>query len=52
MATLFNDYRKKKEMLTKEYEEKYGPMTVGSETMENSTFEWVNSPWPWEGYNV
>ena len=52
MATLFNDYRRRKEELTREYEEKYGPMTVGSESMEASTFEWVNSPWPWEEENV
>ena len=52
MVTLFNDYRRQKEQLTKEYESKFGPMTVGSDTMENQTFEWANSPWPWEVDNV
>lgn len=52
MVTLFNDYRRKLEELTKNYESKYGPLTVNSNEMENKTFSWVNTPWPWEGNNV
>ncbi len=48
MMTLFNDYRRKKEELTKSYEELYGPLTVSSNSMENNTYSWINSPWPWE----
>ena len=52
MVTLFNDYRRKLEELTKNYEDKFGPLMVNSEEMENKTFSWTNSPWPWEGTNV
>ena len=52
MATLFNDYRRKADNLQREYEEQYGPLTVDSAAMEKGTFDWVNSPWPWEGNNV
>ncbi len=52
MTTLFNDYRRKLEELTKNYESMYGPLTVNSNEMENKTFSWVNTSWPWEGRNV
>lgn len=52
MVTLFNDYRRKLEELTKNYESMYGPLTVNSNEMENKTFSWVNTTWPWEGNNV
>ena len=52
MVTLFNDYRKKLEELTKTYESMYGPLSVNSNEMENKTFSWVNTNWPWEGNNV
>ena len=51
MGTLFKDYQRKKEELTKAYEELYGPMTVYSNNIED-TSKWVNTSWPWEGYNV
>ena len=52
MLTLFQDYGKKVNEVTKEYEQKYGPLTVGSKENNTSTFKWSESPWPWEGYNV
>ena len=52
MVALFNDYRRKQEELTKNYESMYGPLTVNSNEMENKTFSWVNTSWPWEGNNV
>ena len=52
MVTLFNDYRKKLEELTKNYESMYGPLSINSNEMENKTFSWVNTSWPWEGRNV
>ena len=52
MVVLFNDYRRKLEELTKNYESMYGPLTVNSNEMENKTFSWVNTSWPWEGNNV
>jgi len=52
MITLFNDYRRKVDELVKVYENKFGPLTVNSNEMENKTFSWINSPWPWEVDNV
>ena len=48
MITLFNDYLRKEEELIKEYESKYGPMTIKEDSMN----EWVNNKWPWEVDNV
>ena len=31
-------------MLKKEFEEKYGPLTLG----ENNSDEWLEDPWPWD----
>lgn len=52
MVTLFNDYRRKVDELVKVYENKFGPLTVNSNEMENKTFSWVNTSWPWEVDNV
>ncbi len=45
---LFNDYRKMFVELQKDYEEKYGPLTVCSESLEKSPFMWEKDAWPWE----
>ena len=34
------------EEATEEYEDKYGPLTIFSNT--HDTWKWVSSPWPWE----
>lgn len=47
MLALFNDYKNEADKLTKEYEARYGPLTVNSSSIGNSTFNWVMS-WPWE----
>ena len=47
MLALFNDYKNEADKLTKEYEARYGPLTVNSNSIGNSTFNWVMS-WPWE----
>ena len=49
MFLLFMDYQKKANRLMKEYEQKYGPITINSEEM--NSFDWINE-WPWEGQNV
>lgn len=51
MFMLFSDYQKKANRLMEEYEEKYGPLTIGSESM-NKSFTWAKEKWPWEGLNV
>ncbi len=53
ILALFNDYRKKSNELIREYEEKYGPLTVSSNSLEGkNTFVWEKDSWPWEGKNV
>lgn len=52
MLTLFNDYRRKSNDLIKEYEEKYGPLNISSNSLEGNSFTWVTDTWPWEGNNV
>ena len=32
--------------ITKEYEEKYGPLSM--DYANYNTFKWIESPWPWE----
>ena len=51
MLRLMNDYIIKKDQLVKEYENKYGPLTLNN-TSNKTTFNWVNNTWPWEEYNV
>lgn len=48
MLRLFNDYRQKSNELLREYESKYGPLTISSDALEKSPFMWEKSPWPWE----
>ena len=53
MIKLFNDYRERCDQLTKEYERKYGPLTVKSDVLNQTPFMWEKSPWPWEDrFNV
>lgn len=53
MIRLFNDYREKCDQLTKEYERKYGPLTIKSDVLNQAPFMWEKSPWPWEDrFNV
>lgn len=49
MLMLFQDYLKREESLIKEYESKYGPMTVSNSN--SNSFKWLNN-WPWEVNNV
>ena len=44
---LFNRYREKKERLTKDYENKYGPITMDSDSLNKAPWAWNNLPWPW-----
>ena len=45
---LFNDYRREANALMKQYESKYGPLNVKSDSLEKGPFAWVNNMWPWE----
>ena len=44
---LYNQYLNKKNNLLDIYQKKYGPITLNMENI-NNTWDWINSPWPWE----
>ena len=46
---LFNSYRMEKDEITKEYESKYGPLTLNSDSLNKAPWAGDNMPWPWEG---
>ena len=48
MIDLYNKFLEKKEEKLKEYQKKYGPITLNSESLNNYPWNWDNSPWPWE----
>lgn len=45
---LYNQYRKEKESMLKEYESKYGPITTSSDSLNTYPWTWDNMPWPWD----
>lgn len=45
---LFNQYRVKKDELMRIYQEKYGPLELNSDALNNTPWMWDNRPWPWE----
>jgi len=48
-TTILNKYKEcteKLRRLTKEYEQKYGPLSINASAY--NTFKWIESPWPWE----
>lgn len=45
---LFNQYRKEKENVMKEYESKFGPITLNSESLNSYPWSWDDMPWPWD----
>lgn len=53
MLTLFNDYRERANTLINQYEEKYGPLNISSDSLNQTPFAWEKDTWPWEGkFNV
>lgn len=45
---MFNKYRKMTNDLIKNYERRYGPITVSGEVNSNIPFRWESEKWPWE----
>lgn len=45
---LFNQYRKQKKQLIEEYENKYGPLSINSNSLDTYPWAWDDRPWPWE----
>lgn len=48
MIELYNQYRTEYKNSLDQYEKKFGPITVDSETTLAFPWDWNNSPWPWE----
>lgn len=44
---LYNKYNLRKNELTKEYENKFGPLLLSSESLNKYPWAWNNLPWPW-----
>ena len=42
----FNDYKTEWKKLWNEYEQKFEPLTAGSNNP--SSWSWLENPWPWE----
>lgn len=45
---LFNQYRIQKKELMEEYENKFGPLLLNSDSLNSYPWAWDNKPWPWE----
>ena len=49
MINIYNQYLSEEKKLCQEYEKKYGPLTTDSQNLDNNSWDWIKSPWPWEG---
>ena len=49
MLNLYNKYLNEEKKLCKQYEMSYGPLTIDSENLGTNSWNWIKSPWPWEG---
>lgn len=49
MLQLFNKFRNKVNELTNQYENKYGPLTINSNSLEANPFLWETTLFPFEG---
>ena len=45
---IYNQYRMKKNELQKQYETKYGPLSLSSDALNAYPWAWDDKPWPWE----
>lgn len=43
----FHEFRDKANELIKDYERKYGPLSVSGDVSEQTPFNWVTTKWPW-----
>ena len=46
--TLYNTYAQQQKELREEYYKNYGPLLNFGNMPAGDSFQWVNSPWPWE----
>lgn len=45
---LFNQYRSLKDEYMNNYQNKYGPLVLNSNSLNTCPWAWKNEPWPWE----
>lgn len=45
---LFNQYNNQKLRLMEEYQNKYGPLLLNSDSLNDYPWAWNEKPWPWE----
>ena len=45
---LFNKYRNEQNELLHTYQNKFGPILLNSDSLNNMPWMWDNKPWPWE----
>ena len=45
---IYNKYRIENEELLKFYQERFGPLLLNSDVLNNMPWMWDNKPWPWE----
>ena len=43
----FHEFRDKANELIKDYERKYGPLSVSGDVSRQTPFNWVTTKWPW-----
>ncbi len=51
VIALFNDYRRKANQIMNEYENKFGPISIDSDSLNVTPFLWEEEAWPFEGGN-
>ena len=49
MLNLYNQYLSEEKKLCDDFEKKYGPLTTDNLNLGNNSWNWIKSPWPWEG---
>lgn len=45
----FQEYSRLRNQALKDYASMFGPLTIDTAGGCKNQWEWVNSPWPWEG---
>lgn len=45
---LFNQYRIEQNELIRQYENRFGPLLLSSDSLNTYPWAWNNKPWPWE----
>ncbi len=49
MIQEFNRNREMYNQILADYEKRYGPIVIYSDSLNKTPWQWDNRPWPWEG---